>query len=75
MKLILKLMLLSLTICLSSCKGIELDFYAGNDAGYIENKDGKKVYATEVEFKEYGCLHANEAARLAKYIKRHCSSK
>lgn len=62
-------------ICLSSCKGIELDFYAGNDAGYIENKDGKKIYTTEKEFKEYGCLHANEAARLAKYIKRYCSSK
>jgi hypothetical protein len=64
-----------LLICLSSCKGIELDVYAGNDDGYIENIEQKKIYTSSEDFNKYGCMHVDEFARLAKYIKRNCTSK
>lgn len=64
-----------LLICLSSCKGIELEIYSGNSDGYIENKDQEKIYTDQREFNEYGCMHVNEFAKLAKFIKRHCNSK
>lgn len=75
MKLLQLLGLSLLLICLNSCKGIELDIYNGNDEGYIENPKHEKIYTDQPEFNAYGCMHVNEFARLAKYIKRHCSSK
>lgn len=64
-----------LLICLSSCKGIELEVYAGNDNGYIENPAQEKIYTSSEEFNKFGCMHIDEFARLAKYVKRHCNSK
>lgn len=75
MKAIHQLKLGILLICLSSCKGIELDIYNGNANGYIENAKQEKVFTNQREFNEYGCMHVDEYARLAIYIKRHCNSK
>jgi hypothetical protein len=61
-----------LLTCLSSCKTIKLDIYAGSDQGYIINIEQKKIYTAEPEFNKYGCMHVDEYARLAKYIKRNC---
>jgi hypothetical protein len=66
-----------LIVCLSSCNDLGwLDWHAGHDEGYIQNEEGtSKIYTDQKEFNEYGCLHVDQIARLARYINNSCSEK
>lgn len=66
------LRLVILTICLSSCGSIDLDWYSGNSKGYIENSAKDKIKSTDERFDYYSCLHNKEAVKLAKYVKSKC---
>lgn len=67
--------LILLLTCLSSCKTIELDWFAGSDNGTIKNLETppKIIETNEPAFNQYGCLHIDEIAKLAKYLKRNCN--